>query len=86
MCKSLKDEIDCFPIRNNTLNSFISNLHLILKIGTGKIGLDTYKVCESMISAASERLHRYKMDVLFVIYPSSGSKPKDQTYQVILFY
>jgi hypothetical protein len=39
-----------------------------------------------MIGAASERLHQYKMDVLFVIHPSSGSKPKEQTYQVILFY
>jgi len=38
-----------------------------------------------MISAASERLHQYKMDVLFVIYPSSGISDEDQDecYQVI---
>jgi hypothetical protein len=38
-----------------------------------------------MISAASERLHQYKIDVLFVIYPSSGISDEDQDecYQVI---
>jgi hypothetical protein len=36
-----------------------------------------------MIGAASERLHKYKMDVLFVIYPSSESEQK--SYQVGFF-
>jgi hypothetical protein len=36
-----------------------------------------------MISAASERLHQYGMDVLFMIYSSSGMNDDDEGYQVI---
>jgi hypothetical protein len=40
-----------------------------------------------MISAARERLHLYKMDVLFVIYPSSrNDDPNEKSYQVISFF
>jgi hypothetical protein len=65
---------------------FYWKISLIFKIGTGKIGLDPIKVCESMISAASECLHKYKMDVVFVIYRSSGNDHNQQSYQVILFF
>jgi O-acetyl-ADP-ribose deacetylase (regulator of RNase III) len=57
----------------------------IFKIGTGTIGLDANKVCEAMISAASECLHQYKMDVIFVIYQSSGSEHSGEPYQVNQF-
>ncbi len=60
---------------------------MISKIGTGLIGLNPDKVSESMISAASECLHHYKMDVSFVIYPSRKSNdPNEQSYQVIVFF
>jgi len=36
-----------------------------------------------MISAASERLHQYEIDVLFVIYSSNGMNDEDECYQVI---
>jgi hypothetical protein len=52
------------------------------KIGTGQLGLDPFFVCEAMISAASERLHRYKIDVLFVIYSSNRIDDEDECYQV----
>jgi len=65
---------------------FLYKILLIFKIGTGKIGFDPNKVCESMINAASECLHKYKMDVLFVIYPSTGNDNNQQSYQVILFF
>ena len=65
---------------------FIWKTLSIFKIGTGEIGLDVKKVCESMISAASECLHQYTMDVLFVLYTSSGRQHNQDSYQVILFY
>jgi hypothetical protein len=58
---------------------------LIIKIGTGTIGLDANKVCEAMFQAASERLHQYKMDVLFVIYPSSGADQHREPFNVNSF-
>jgi hypothetical protein len=36
-----------------------------------------------MISAASERLHQYQMDVLFVIYPSNEMTDEDECSQVV---
>ncbi len=62
-----------FPSVIKFYELFLCKIFLIFKIGTGQIGLDPNKVCESMINAASERLHKYKMDVLFVIYASGGS-------------
>ena len=63
---------------------------MLKKIGTGQLGLDPAFVCEAMISAASERLHQYKMNVLFVIYQSSRVNNDDECYQVslkdLLFY
>jgi len=53
------------------------------KIGSGQLGLDPFFVCETMISAASERLHQFKMDVLFVIYSSTEIDDEDECYQVI---
>jgi hypothetical protein len=41
-------------------------------------------VCEAMISAASECLHKYTIDVIFVIYSSNGFNEEDECYQVIL--
>ena len=42
-----------------------------------------------MISAASERLHQYKMDVIFVVYPAKTDEndveDEDECYQVIIF-
>jgi hypothetical protein len=36
-----------------------------------------------MISAASESLHKYQMDLLFVIYQSTGmNSDDDECYQV----
>ncbi|CAF3313561.1 unnamed protein product [Rotaria socialis] len=59
-------------------------------IGTGQLGLDPAFVCEAMISAASERLHQYKMDVLFVIYSSTGLNSHhdndDECYQIFRIY
>jgi len=53
------------------------------KIGSGQLGLDPFFVCETMISAASERLHQFKMDVFFVIYSSTEINDEDECYQVI---
>jgi hypothetical protein len=53
------------------------------KIGSGQLGLDPFFVCETMISAASERLHQFKIDVLFVIYSSTEINDEDECYQVI---
>ncbi len=39
-----------------------------------------------MVNAASDCLHKYKMDVLFVIYPSSRNDHNQQSYQVILIF
>lgn len=55
-----------------------------MKIGTGQLGLDPSLVCEAMISAAVERLHRLKMHVVFVIYPSTGIPNEDECYQVFI--
>jgi hypothetical protein len=43
-----------------------------------------------MISAAIERLHQYKMDVIFVVYPTKRNnenedEDEDECYQVIIF-
>jgi hypothetical protein len=35
-----------------------------------------------MISAASECLHQYKLDISFVIYSSTGMAEEDECYQV----
>ncbi|CAF4131196.1 unnamed protein product [Rotaria sp. Silwood2] len=55
-------------------------------IGTGKIGLDPYKVCETMVMAACEPLHKCKMDVLFVIYPSTKPNNGQHAYQIFRAY
>jgi hypothetical protein len=68
------------------LFSLKKKLNLIFKIGTGRIGLDPNKVCELMINTASECLHKYKIDVLFIIYRSSGNDHNQQSYQVILCF
>jgi hypothetical protein len=39
-----------------------------------------------MINTASECLHKYKIDVLFIIYRSSGNDHNQQSYQVILCF
>ena len=65
---------------------FIYKTLLIFEVGTGEIGLDVNKVSEAMISAASECLHKYKMDVTFVIYSSSASTDNRPSYRVIMFY
>ncbi|CAF1183219.1 unnamed protein product, partial [Didymodactylos carnosus] len=43
-------------------------------IGTGSIGCDSFLVAEAMIGAASERLHKYEMNVIYAIY----TKPQDK--------
>ncbi|CAF0723972.1 unnamed protein product [Adineta steineri] len=55
-------------------------------IGTGEIGLSTAKVCEAMVGAASERLHRCTLDVIFVIYSSGENKYKNNSYQIFRTY
>ncbi|CAF1139371.1 unnamed protein product [Adineta steineri] len=55
-------------------------------IGTGQLGLDPAFVSEAMISAASECLHQYQIDVTFVIYSSNGMNEDDECYQVFRIY
>ncbi|CAF0967945.1 unnamed protein product [Rotaria sordida] len=60
-------------------------------IGTGQLGLDPAFVCEAMINAASDCLHQYKIDVIFVIYPSTQinnnhQNDDDECYQVFRIY
>ncbi|CAF1185528.1 unnamed protein product [Rotaria sordida] len=55
-------------------------------IGTGMIGLDPNKVCESMVMTAIEHLNKCTMDVLFVIYPSTKSDHNQNTYQIFRAY
>lgn len=39
-----------------------------------------------MINAAHEILQEYRMNVVFVIYPSTGNDPNGQSYRVILHF
>ena len=38
-----------------------------------------------MINAAHEALHEYRMNLVFVIYPSSGNDANQQSFRVISF-
>ncbi|CAF0869430.1 unnamed protein product [Rotaria sp. Silwood1] len=61
-------------------------------IGAGQLGLDPVFVSETMINAVNQCLKQYKIDVLFVIYPSSGINPNhqhdddDECYQIFRIY
>ncbi|CAF4554552.1 unnamed protein product, partial [Rotaria sp. Silwood1] len=71
--------IDCAVQQNMRSISFPS-------VGTGNIGLNPHQVCESMMTAASERLRTCKMDVLFVIYPSTQSNHDRYSYSIFRAY
>ncbi|CAF1221473.1 unnamed protein product [Adineta ricciae] len=55
-------------------------------IGTGELNLDPLFVCEALIGAASERLHQYQMNVIFVVYPKSDRIEEDGCYQIFRQY